>query len=318
MNNTRLRLAFAGTPAFAATVLRHLVEYSRHTVVLVFAQPDKPSGRGKKLAVSPVKQLAMDHNLRVLQPLTPSGIDPDNELATVDAFIVVAYGLKLPGTLLKRPLLGCINIHASLLPRWRGAAPIQRAIQAGDRETGISIMQMDEGLDTGPILAQVQCPIAENETGASLEIKLAELGSKCLLRTLDQLQAGAITPRLQEQHLATYAGKITKAEARLDWTRPAEELERTIRAFNPAPVTHTILNGLELRVWQSTVINNTTGAVPGTVIACSKAGIDISTGRGVLRLLRVQAAGKRVMDIGEFLNGRPDFAKKSTAPDQQI
>ena len=318
MNNSRLRLAFAGTPAFAATVLRRLIEHSRHSVVLVFTQPDKPSGRGKKLAASPVKQLAQDHNLRVLQPLNPAGIDPDHELSTVDAFIVVAYGLKLPGALLHNPPLGCINIHASLLPRWRGAAPIQRAIQAGDKETGISIMQMDEGLDTGPVLAQVTCPIAEDETGASLEIKLAELGSECLLKTLDQLQADQIKPRLQEQYLATYAGKITKAEARLDWTRPAKELERTVRAFIPAPVAHTILNGLELRVWQSTVINDITSAIPGTVIACSKSGIDVSTGKGVLRLLRVQAAGKRVMDIGEFLNGRPDFAKKFTASEQRI
>ena len=316
MNDTRLRLAFAGTPAFAATVLRHLVNHSRHDVVLVFTQADKPSGRGNKLTLSPVKQLALDYNLRVLQPLTPAGIDPDNELATVDVFIVAAYGLKLPGTVLRRPPLGCINIHASLLPRWRGAAPIQRAIQAGDRETGISIMQMDEGLDTGPILAQVQCPIAKDETGASLENKLAELGSKCLLKILDQLQTGAIAPSFQEQGLATYAGKITKAEARLDWTRPAEELERIIRAFIPAPVAHTILNDLELRVWQSTVIKTRTSANPGTVIACNRAGIDISTGKEVLRLLRVQPAGKRVMEIGEFLNGRPDFAKKFTVPDQ--
>jgi len=318
VNNSRLRLAFAGTPAFAATVLRRLIEHSRHSVVLVFTQPDKPSGRGKKLAASPVKQLAQDHNLRVLQPLNPAGIDPDHELFTVDAFIVVAYGLKLPGALLHTPPLGCINIHASLLPRWRGAAPIQRAIQAGDKETGISIMQMDEGLDTGPVLAQVTCPIAEDETGASLEIKLAELGSECLLNTLDQLQAGAITPRIQEQRLATHAGKITKAEAGLDWARPAEELERMIRAFNPAPVAHTILNGLELRVWQSTVIRNEISAIPGTVVACSKAGIDVSTGKGVLRLLRVQPAGKRIMDIGEFLNGRPDFSKKFPVSVQRI
>lgn len=318
MIGARLRLAFAGTPVFAATVLGRLLEHSRHSVALVFTQPDKPSGRGKKLATSPVKQLAQDHNLRVLQPVDPAAIDPDNELSTMDAFIVVAYGLKLPGTLLSRSPLGCINVHASLLPRWRGAAPIQRAIQAGDRETGISIMQMDEGLDTGPILAQVMCPIAEDETSASLEIKLAELGSECLLRTLDQLQAAAITPRIQEHRLATYAGKISKAEARLDWTKPAEALERTIRAFNPAPVAHTVLNGLVLRVWQSTVFNETASAVPGTVIACSKAGLDVSTGKGVLRLLRVQPAGKRIMDIGEFLNGRPDFAKKFTAPDQHI
>lgn len=316
MNDSRLRLAFAGTPAFASTVLRHLIEQSRHPVVLVFTRPDKPSGRGKKIAISPVKQLALEYNLRVLQPLTLTTIDPDSTLATIDAFIVVAYGLKLPGTLLRRPPLGCINIHASLLPRWRGAAPVQRAIQAGDRETGISIMQMDEGLDTGPILAQVPCPIAEDETGASLENKLAELGSKCLLKTLEQLQAGTITPRNQEHGLATYAGKITKAEARIDWTRPAEELERMIRAFIPAPVAHTILNDLELRVWQSTVIKTGTSAKPGTIIACNNTGIDICTGEDVLRLLRVQPAGKRIMEIGEFLNGRPDFAKKFTGPDQ--
>ena len=317
MNALPLRLAFAGTPVFAATVLRRLIDHSRHSVMLVFTQPDKPSGRGKKLVESPVKQLAQYHHLRLLQPVNPASIDPDNELSTMDAFIVVAFGLKLPGALLQRTPLGCINIHASLLPRWRGAAPIQRAIQAGDRETGISIMQMNEGLDTGPILAQVPCPIDQDETAASLEIKLAELGSECLLRTLDQLQAGAITPRIQEQRLATHAGKVTKTEARLDWTRSAAELERTIRAFNPAPVAYTNLNGLQLRVWHSIVINETTSANPGTVIASSKAGIDVSAGKGVLRLLRIQPEGKRVMNIGEFLNGRPDFSKKFPVPVQR-
>lgn len=311
MTRTPLRLAFAGTPALAAWVLEDLIKQTSHRIMMVYTQSDKPSGRGKKLTASPVKQLAQDHKLQILQPLTPADIDPRNELSAVDVFIVVAYGLILPDAILRRPIHGCINVHMSLLPRWRGAAPIQRAIQAGDQETGISIMQIDEGLDTGPVLARMKCDIAADETGASLHDKLAALGSECLLKTLDQLTTGVLVPKPQEQHLATYARKITKDEARLDWSKPAVELERLIRAFNPAPVAYTILNGVQLRVWQASVIESASAAAPGTIIACSRKGIDINTGKDILRLLRVQPQGKRIMDTSEFLNGRPDFVKNT-------
>jgi len=318
VSSASLRLAFAGTPVFAARILESLIKHSSHRILMVYTQPDKPSGRGKKFTASPVKQLATELNLRIQQPSTPDGIDPHNELSAMDALIVVAYGLILPGEILKRPVHGCINVHTSLLPLWRGAAPIQRAIQAGDKETGVSIMQIDEGLDTGPVLAQMKCLIAADETSATLQDKLAGLGSACLVSTLDQMAAGALIPQPQEQHLATYARKITKEEARLDWSKPAIELERLVRAFNPAPVAHTILNGVQLRVWQASVIESAPAVAPGTIIACNKNGIDINTGKDILRLLRVQPQGKRIMDTSEFLNGRPDFAKKTAGSVQYI
>ena len=308
MNTPSLRLAFAGTPDLAAKILEQLLTHTRHRILMVYTQPDKPSGRGRHLALSPVKQLAQDHKLYIMQPPSPAEIDPGRELSKVDIFIVVAYGLILPASILRLPTHGCINVHTSLLPRWRGAAPIQRAILAGDSETGISIMQIDEGLDTGPLLAQRSCKITAQETSASLTEKLAELGAACLIETLGQVAAGTVTPRPQDPAQATYAGKITKEQARLDWNRPAVELERMIRAFNPAPVAYTELQGINLRVWEATVIEDAGVAVPGTIVTCHKSGIDVTTGKGILRLLRLQPAGKRIMTAGEFLSGRPEFA----------
>lgn len=307
MTKTTLRLGFAGTPELAAVVLEHLLEYSSHRVEIIYTQPDRPAGRGRKLAVSPVKQLALQHRLQLEQPAKPSELDPERRLAGLDALVVVAYGMILPATLLGRPRHGCINVHTSLLPRWRGAAPIQRAIQAGDTETGVTIMQMDEGLDTGPILAQMHCPIAAHETSGSLHDKLARLGAVCLHETLDKIAASNIHPVSQDSRLATYANKISKAEARLDWMRPALELERTIRAFNPAPVAYTEINGVSLRLWEAMVPADSAAAPSGTIVACSDQGIDVATADGVLRLLKIQPAGKRVMTVREFLNGRPDF-----------
>jgi methionyl-tRNA formyltransferase len=318
VNNASLRLAFAGTPLLAARILEHLIKHSCHRIMMVFTRPDKPSGRGKKLTTSPVKQLAHEHKLQILQPVTPADIDPDDKLSAVDVFVVVAYGLILPDEILKRPTYGCINVHTSLLPRWRGAAPIQRAIQAGDRETGVSIMQIDGGLDTGPVLARMKCPITADETAGTLQDKLAILGSECLLNTLGLLATGALVATPQEENRATYARKVTKDEAQIDWSKPAVELERLIRAFNPAPVAHTVLNGIQLRVWQATVIESASTKAPGTVIECSKNGIDVGTGKGVLRLLRVQLQGKRVMDSGEFLNGHPAFAQKTAGTVQSL
>lgn len=306
-----LRLGFAGTPALAATVLENLLEHN-YQVELVYTQPDRQAGRGRKLQYSPVKNIALQYRINVLQPESPDAIDPDNHLSHLDLLVVVAYGMLLPSKILGRPQSGCINIHTSLLPRWRGAAPIQRAIEAGDNETGVSIMQMDEGLDTGPILAQMRCPIAKDETSGSLHEKLAVLGAKCLIETLDKIAAGRqITPTPQDSTQATYANKITKAEARLDWAKPGEILERQVRAFNPAPVAYTEINGLQFRIWEAQLINKPFNANSGSILACHKSGVDIATGKGILRLLKIQPAGKRIMTIQEFLNGRPDFFSNS-------
>ena len=306
MTKSHLRLGFAGTPTLAATVLESLLNHN-YQVEIVYTQPDRQAGRGRKLQYSPVKNIALHHKLNVMQPETPDAIDPDNHLSELDLLVVVAYGLLLPATILGRPRLGCINIHTSLLPRWRGAAPIQRAIEAGDRETGVSIMQMDDGLDTGPVLAQMRCPINDDETSGSLHEKLAVLGAKCLIETLEKIAAGQITPTSQDSTHATYANKISKAEARLDWTKPAILLERQVRAFNPAPVAYTEINNLQFRIWEALCINKSFNANPGAILACNKSGVDIATGDGIIRLLKIQPAGKRIMTIQEFLNGRPDF-----------
>lgn len=309
MTASELRLGYAGTPALAAAVLENLLQQG-FSIDIILTQPDRQAGRGRKILHSPVKNIALQHNLPVLQPLASAEIDPDY-LETLDLLIVVAYGMLLPEKILNRPKLGCINLHTSLLPRWRGAAPIQRAIEAGDKETGVSIMQMDTGLDTGPVLARKRCVIAADETSGTLHDKLSNLGAQCLVETLNKIAAGVIIPEPQDGALATYARKITKEEARLDWSRPANTLERQVRAFNPSPVAFTEINGSILRIWESAVIDEpANGKKPGTIVACSKSGVDIATGNGLLRLLKVQSAGKRIMTIQEFLNGHPDFFKQ--------
>ena len=310
MTKPHLRLGFAGTPAIAATVLESLLQKG-YLPEIVYTQPDRAAGRGRKLHSSPVKNIALQHELTLMQPETPGVIDPDNHLSQLDLLVVVAYGMLLPAKILGLPRLGCINIHTSLLPRWRGAAPIQRAIEAGDKETGVSIMQMDEDLDTGPVLAQIRCLIANDETSGSLHEKLAVLGSKCLIETLERMSAGKIQPIPQDSTHATYANKITKAEARLDWSRKAVDLERQVRAFNPAPVANTEINGLHFRIWEVALINKSANTKPGTILTCDKTGVDIATGDGIIRLLKIQPAGKRIMTIQEFLNGRPDFFNNS-------
>jgi methionyl-tRNA formyltransferase len=305
----KLHLVFAGTPQLAAKILGKLLIHPEYPVDLVLTRPDKPRGRGRKITPSPVKVMAQQHKIPVQHPRDPSEIDAVRWFEGIDTLIVVAYGMILPGDILQVPRFGCLNIHTSLLPRWRGAAPIQRAIQAGDSETGVTIMQMDAGLDTGPVLMQRKCNISTDETSDSLESKLVILGADCLIDTLDKLSGNNLTPVPQDKKLATYANKIRKQEAEIDWSLPAVDLERTIRAFNPSPVAHTELNGVKMRIWQATVLEGTSGRTPGEIIFCDKTSIDVATGDGILRLLRVQPAGKKQMTVAEFLNGRPDFLK---------
>jgi methionyl-tRNA formyltransferase len=276
---------------------------SAHRVVAVYTQPDRPAGRGQQLAASAVKQCAVRHGLPVEQPVTlrePAAVE-QLQRWSADVMVVAAYGLLLPQSILQTPRLGCINIHASLLPRWRGAAPIQRAIAAGDAQTGVTIMQMEAGLDTGPMLLTRAVSIDARETAATLHDRLATLGAQALLDALDEIAAGTARPRVQPADGVTYATKLRKEEAVIDWSRSAAEIDRQIRAFDPWPVAETRWNGQQLRVWQAMPIDSTASRSPGAVLATSAAGIDVRTGNGVLRLTKVQSAGRKAMSAAEFL-----------------
>lgn len=309
----KLNIIFAGTPDFAATHLQALLN-SEHNVIAVYTQPDKPAGRGKKLQASPVKQLAEAHHIPVYQPKSLRKEEAQAELQALnaDVMVVVAYGLILPEAVLKAPKYGCLNVHGSLLPRWRGAAPIQRSIWAGDTETGVTIMQMDIGLDTGDMLHKVTTPILATETSASLYAKLAELAPPALLEVLNGLTNGQFKPEKQQDEQANYAEKLTKEEAKLDWNLTACQLERNIRAFNPAPMAYLTLmvNEVEerIKVYQSEVLPHQEKAV-GTVLAVDKNGIQIATQQGVLNITQLQPAGKKPMSVQDFLNGRGDWFK---------
>ena len=297
------RIAFAGTPAFAVPSLRAIVGTGA-TVPLVFTQPDRPAGRGRRLTASPVKELAVELDLPLAQPVKlrePTLMPSLPERP--DLMIVIAYGVLLPRALLEWPRLGCVNLHASLLPRWRGAAPIQRAVLAGDAVTGISVMQMDAGLDTGPVHLERSTPIGAQETAGALHDRLAALAAEALLAALPSILAGTSVAVPQQNALATVAPKIAKTEALLDWTEPAPVLERRVRAFNPWPVAEAKLSdGRRLRVFEATAVPAAPAAAPpGTIVAAGRAGIDVAAGEGVLRLRRIQPPSGRTMDVEAYL-----------------
>jgi methionyl-tRNA formyltransferase len=304
-----MRIVFAGTPEFAAGHLAALLAADEHQVVAVYTQPDRPAGRGKKLQASAVKQLALAHDLPVEQPASLKDADAQAQLASyhADVMVVVAYGLILPEAVLRIPAYGCVNVHGSLLPRWRGAAPIQRAIWAGDTHAGVAIMQMEAGLDTGPVLLEKALPIANDETSASLYSKLAELGPAALLECLHDLPSKLASAQVQDEHLVTYAHKLSKEEAELNWQQPAVVLERWIRAFNPWPVAwlHSA-TGETLKVWRAEVHPGNAESAPGTILQADKNGIVIQTQEQALAILELQPAGKKPMTAAAFLNGRAE------------
>lgn len=298
-----MRIVFAGTPEFAAQHLQALLDAGRE-VVAVYTQPDRPAGRGQKLMPSPVKQLALQHSIPVYQPQTLRDPAAQTELAALNAdlMVVVAYGLILPQVVLDLPRLGCINSHASLLPRWRGAAPIQRAIQAGDAESGVTVMRMEAGLDTGPMLLDVRTPISAEDTGGSLHDRLATLGSQAVVEAVAAFAAGELPGEVQDDSLATYAHKLNKDEARLDWTRPAAELERLIRAFQPWPVCQTSLDGAVLKV-HAAALGEGQGR-PGEILAASRDGLLVACGEGALLLTRLQLPGGKPLGFADLYNSR--------------
>ncbi|MCK5639455.1 MAG: methionyl-tRNA formyltransferase [Gammaproteobacteria bacterium] len=299
-----LKVIFAGTPEFAATALQALID-SPHQLVAVYTQPDRPAGRGRKLTASPVKQLAEVHHLPVYQPHSLKDSDAQEQLAELkaDVMIVAAYGLILPQAVLTIPPMGCLNIHASLLPRWRGAAPIQRAILAGDSKTGITIMQMDVGLDTGDMLLTKTTSIQANDTAQTLHDCLATLGAEALLDALGELQTDSVCPIPQDDALSTYAKKLEKSEALMNWQQPASELARQVQAFNPWPVAQTTMGDKVLRIWEAeATTDGPPSATPGQVIHAAKGEISVATGEGSLRLLKLQLPGGRPVGAGDFLN----------------
>jgi len=315
-----MRLIFAGTPEFARTALEQLQVHG-FTIALVLTQPDRPAGRGMKLQASAVKQFAVAHGLPVLQPrsLRLDGKVPEDaalaraaiHAAQADAMVVAAYGLILPLWVLEAPRLGCLNIHASLLPRWRGAAPIHRAIEAGDAETGVTIMQMDAGLDTGDMLLAEPMPVGERDTTGTLHDRLATLGGRLIVQALALAQQGALQPVPQPGEGVSYARKIDKSEAQVDWAQPAAMIARRIRAFNPAPGAASRLGGEVLKLWDCEAVGaaaspaSAPAVLPGTVLAADSAGIDVACGQGVLRLTQLQRAGGKRLAPAEFLRGFP-------------
>jgi methionyl-tRNA formyltransferase len=315
-----VKIVFAGTPEIAQTILQALID-SKHEVIAAYTQPDREAGRGRQLTASPVKELAIKHQIPVYQPLSLKDPVAQSELAELnpDLMIVVAYGLILPQAVLDIPKYGCWNIHVSLLPRWRGAAPIQRAIEAGDQETGVSIMQMDAGLDTGDILYQVTCSILPKLTSEELHDKLASLGAEALIHTLSLHKQSKLLAKPQAADGVTYAKKLSKEEAFIDWSQPAVDIARKIWAFNPWPVAQAKLNGEVVRIWMAEIPSNlplTKGGTPsfekgglGRILHADKNGIDVACGNGILRLTKLQFPGGKVLDIKDLLNSKQAILK---------
>ncbi|HDM8171538.1 TPA: methionyl-tRNA formyltransferase [Vibrio harveyi] len=308
-----LRIVFAGTPDFAARHLAALLS-SEHEVIAVYTQPDRPAGRGKKLTASPVKTIALEHDIPVYQPENFKSDEAKQELADLNAdiMVVVAYGLLLPQVVLDTPKLGCINVHGSILPRWRGAAPIQRSIWAGDAETGVTIMQMDIGLDTGDMLKIATLPIEASDTSASMYEKLAGLGPDALIDCLADIAAGKAEPVKQDDELANYAKKLSKEEARIDWNDDAAHIERCVRAFNPWPMSHFEAAENSIKVWESRVTDQTSDKPAGTILQADKTGIYVATGNGVLVLDQLQVPGKKAMSVQDILNSRASWFEVGT------
>ncbi|MAS82901.1 MAG: methionyl-tRNA formyltransferase [Legionellales bacterium] len=305
MTHAKLKLAFAGTPEISRIVLEELINKGQHSVELVLTQPDRPAGRGRKLKQSEVKLCALENNIPVLQPETFKELTSDI-LKNCDLILVVAYGLFLTPEILAIPKYGCINIHASLLPRWRGAAPIQRAIEEGDNETGITIMKMDSGLDTGPILEQFACSILPRDTARTLHDRLAIMSAREINESLSKIVECETNAIEQDNSKATYAKKISKQDAKIDWTQSAIQLERKIRAFNPFPITHTVMNKTNVRIWEAEIKQSSEDLVVGTLLN-TKPGINIMTGKDVLKITKLQLPGKRPISAIDFLNAHPEF-----------
>jgi len=298
-----MKIIYAGTPEFALPALQALIA-SPHEVVAVYTQPDRPAGRGRKLQMSPVKALALEHGLSVCQPVNfkdHEDVQGLQELAA-DLMVVAAYGLLLPPAVLNAPRLGCVNIHASLLPRWRGAAPIQRAILAGDCETGITLMQMDEGLDTGNMLARSSIPIEHDMTAASLHDRLMVMGGDLLMENLEAIESSRISAEIQDAGLVTYAAKLNRDEARIDWAKDAKRLLREIRAYNPWPVSHTSLRGQNLKIWSASASSESESGEPGRVLAHDRQGIRVVCGNGIINITQLQLAGRKRQSAADMLN----------------
>ena len=311
-----MKIIFAGTPHFAATHLQALINDARHSVVAVYTQPDRPAGRGKKLTSSAVKLVALEHDLPIFQPQSLKAPKAHAVLAELgaDIMVVVAYGLILPQAVLDTPRRGCINVHGSILPRWRGAAPIQRAIEAGDAETGVTIMQMDAGLDTGAMLSVARCPILDTDTSGALYEKLAELGAPALIQDLAKLEKGTAVGIAQDNQQSTYASKIDKTEALIDWSHSAVILDRRIRALNPFPAAYSLVDGQRLKVWTATLGPTDHADTPGKIISADANSLVVACGQGSLVLTEIQLAGKSRMPVSEILKSRADLF----AVDQQL
>lgn len=299
-----LNIVFAGTPEFGLPCLDALYS-SSHRVLAVYTQPDRPAGRGRKVQASAVKLWAEAHGIPVFQPLNFKDQSTLDELQALhaDIMVVIAYGLILPRVVLNTPRLGCINVHASLLPRWRGASPIQQALLHGDAQSGVTIMQMDVGMDTGNILSTISCSILPHETATDLHDKLASLSPLPLLQTLDALQRGETSPIVQDEQGVTYAKKIDKEAARIDWSLSAASIEQLIRAFNPWPVAHTYLNDELLRIYHASVLPMASSAKPGTILSIDREGMRVCTGSSLLCIEKLQFAGGKMMSVSDWLNG---------------